>query len=109
MVDTCSELLDQIGIEGAIRVGDIFALMVEWFASQRDYQQAYQSIQKMRARNLLLAPYLDSELIDAVYRAVGVEPEPEAEMARGPAASTKASEGEVDDDNEAIDDEVEDD
>jgi hypothetical protein len=39
MIRTCSALLSELGIEGAIRVGDIFALLVEWFASQRDYQQ----------------------------------------------------------------------
>ena len=48
-VRTCFELLDQPEIEQALRVGDVFALMVEWFYSQQQMDQAYSLIEKMVA------------------------------------------------------------
>eukprot|EP00966_Prymnesium_polylepis_P131212 3034318-Prymnesium_polylepis.1 len=34
MIQLCHELLEQLDVESAIRVGDVYALMVEWFYSQ---------------------------------------------------------------------------
>jgi hypothetical protein len=61
-------------------------------------------IEKMRARDILLAPYLDSDLIETVYRAVGLQPELEADMRRGPAQSVKPE----DDDEGELDEELDD-
>lgn len=66
--------------------------------------QAYQMMQKMRARNILYQPYLDVELTDSVYRAVGVEPEPEPVGNRGGPSQSLRPE-----DDDVIDDEVEED
>eukprot|EP00952_Eustigmatos_sp_NYUAD-ZCMA_P004163 18322-Eustigmatos_ZCMA.PRE.1 len=61
MVQTCHQLLDTVrrshrlcdinhnmtpGIESAIRVGDCFALLVEFHYSQRDMREAYKLIQQ---------------------------------------------------------------
>ena len=35
----CHQLLDQADVEAAIRVGDVYALMVEWFYSQRQMEE----------------------------------------------------------------------
>lgn len=40
MVKRCHEMLDQLNVESAIRVGDVYALMVEWFFSQHQMDQA---------------------------------------------------------------------
>ena len=37
-------------VESAIRIGDVFALMVEWCYSQQQMEQAYTLIEKMRSR-----------------------------------------------------------
>lgn len=60
-------------------------------------------IEKMRARDILLAPYLDAELIETVYRAVGLQPEVESDVRRGPAQSVKPE-----DDDEVLDEELDD-
>ena len=37
----CHDLLEQPDVEAAIRVGDVYALMIEWFYSQRQMEQAH--------------------------------------------------------------------
>jgi hypothetical protein len=39
-VKMCFELLDGPEVENALRIGDVYALMVEWFHSQGDFPQA---------------------------------------------------------------------
>ncbi len=36
--------------------------------------QAFRLIESMRQRGIVLAPFLDSDLISTVYRSMGVEP-----------------------------------
>ena len=38
-VKVCFELLEQPEVENALRVGDVYALMVEWFHSQGQFDQ----------------------------------------------------------------------
>ena len=73
MVETCRTLLDVEDIEGAVRVGDIFALLVEFYTGRQEYEQAYQLIEQMRDRQIVLPLYLESQLVQAVYSAMGVE------------------------------------
>ena len=72
MVRECHELLGQPEVESAIRVGDVYALMVEWYYSQQQMDQAYALIEKMRARGIILSPYLDSEMVHTIYSAMGM-------------------------------------
>eukprot|EP01012_Entosiphon_sulcatum_P045924 TRINITY_DN6146_c0_g1_i1.p1 TRINITY_DN6146_c0_g1~~TRINITY_DN6146_c0_g1_i1.p1 ORF type:complete len:1449 (+),score=295.84 TRINITY_DN6146_c0_g1_i1:53-4399(+) len=73
MIRMCQALLDDPEIDSAIRVGDIYALLVEFYSSQRDMQHAYGLIEKMRDKGIVLSYYLEQSLIENVYRAVGVE------------------------------------
>eukprot|EP01050_Picozoa_sp_SAG11_P019618 SAG11_NODE_3158_length_2643_cov_2.460299_4_plen_69_part_00 len=41
-------------------MGDVYALLVEYYHSQQNMQQAYMLIEKMRGRNIILSPYLVS-------------------------------------------------
>ena len=66
--DSCA----QPEVESAIRVGDVYALMVEWYYSQQQMDQAYALIEKMRARGIILSPYLDSEMVHTIYSAMGM-------------------------------------
>ena len=50
-----AEFGEQPDVESAIRVGDVYALMVEWFHSQGQMDQAYSLIEKMVARSIVLA------------------------------------------------------
>jgi len=72
MIQLCHELLEQLDVESAIRVGDVYALMVEWFYSQHQMEQAYALIDKMRNASIILSPYLDHEMVGAICTAVGM-------------------------------------
>ena len=72
MVSMCHQLLEQPDVEAAIRVGDVYALMVEWYYSQQQMEQAYSLVEKMRARSIILSPYLDQEMVHAIYGAMGL-------------------------------------
>ena len=61
-------------VQNSIRVGDVFALLIEFYYSQRQMQQAYELIENMRSRNIVLSPYLDQAMVNTVYEAVGVAP-----------------------------------
>jgi len=101
MVRLCHELLEQHDVESAIRVGDVYALMVEWYYSQQQMEQAYSLIEKMRSRSIILSPYLDHEMVHAIYGAMGMP------VAQDP----PPPQGGQDDDgpDEVIDEDVEDD
>ena len=71
MVTLCDQLINQPGVEEAIRLGDVFAQLVEFFNSSRQFPQAYQYIEKMRKKNIIITPYLDPSLVEQVYNAVG--------------------------------------
>jgi len=90
-VKTCFQLLDTLEVENALRVGDVYALMVEWFYSQSEMEQAYQLIQKMVGRSIVLAPYLDQEMVSAICASMGV-PVPQDPAPAAPAAPTDADE-----------------
>ena len=49
--------------EQAVRVGDVFALLVEYYHAEGNMQQSYVLIEKMLERKIIINPYLDSELV----------------------------------------------
>jgi len=73
MVKIAHQLVEQPAVESAVRVGDVYALLVEYYHQQGNMQQAYVLIEKMRERKIILNPYLDTELIEEVYRTMGAE------------------------------------
>jgi len=73
MVKISHQLLEQPDVEQAVRVGDVFALLVEFYHSQGNMQQAYVLIEKMQERKIIINPYLDTELVDQVYQTMGEE------------------------------------
>ena len=52
----------------------MYALMVEWFSSQRRVQEAHKLIEQMRERGIVLSPYVDAEMVRETYAAVGAVP-----------------------------------
>lgn len=68
----CFQLLDQPKVDAAVQVGDVFALLIEFYYSEQHYEQAYQMIEKMRQRRIVLGPYLDQTMCDTIYRHMGI-------------------------------------
>ena len=54
--------------QASIRIGDVYALLVEFYYAQRNMEQAFRLIESMRQRGIVLAPFLDTDLISTVYR-----------------------------------------
>ena len=54
---------DAIAAEQAVRIGDVFALLVEYYHAEGNMQQSYVLIEKMQERKIIINPYLDTELV----------------------------------------------
>jgi len=72
MLRKCNELLVHPDVESAIRVGDVYGTLFEYYYSQRDMPQAFTILQKMRDGSIILDPYVDEDMVDKVHDAVGV-------------------------------------
>jgi len=72
MVGICETLLQEPMVEEAIRSGDCYAMLVEYFYSKRSFREAYGYLQEMEDRRIPLNPYLESSIIDDILKAVGV-------------------------------------
>eukprot|EP00192_Tetraselmis_astigmatica_P000931 CAMPEP_0117694304 /NCGR_PEP_ID=MMETSP0804-20121206/27375_1 /TAXON_ID=1074897 /ORGANISM="Tetraselmis astigmatica, Strain CCMP880" /LENGTH=1395 /DNA_ID=CAMNT_0005507981 /DNA_START=130 /DNA_END=4318 /DNA_ORIENTATION=+ len=88
-VSVCEELLAEVpdemdASEASIRIGDVFAMLVEYHHGQRNFERAYQLVEKMRVRRIILSPYLDSQMVAEIYRAMGLSSTPmDAEQDNG--------------------------
>eukprot|EP01038_Epipyxis_sp_PR26KG_P011964 gene11964-16014_t len=72
MVSICESLLHEPMLEEAIRAGDCLAMLVEHFYSTNQMQEAYDKLQEMESRRIQLHPYIENEIIDSVYNAIGI-------------------------------------
>jgi intraflagellar transport protein 140 len=80
MVSVCEKMLDVPEIETAVRIGDIFAQLVEYYTGARDFESAYRTVERMRQRGIILTPYLDHAMLSSIYSEAG-QPVPETEAA----------------------------
>jgi len=80
MIKLCHSLLDTPDVEQGIRVGDVYALMVEYHHSQNQMQEGFVLIQRMRDARIILSPYLDREMIESIFRANGLDPVQDEEL-----------------------------
>jgi intraflagellar transport protein 140 len=83
MIAVLEELLENPDSERGVRVGDIFALMVEYHYSQADYVRAFECVERMRERQIVLDPYLDKKMVQEIYRQVGQPLEQEEHGSEG--------------------------
>merc|ERR1719265_3114300 len=104
MVSVCEQMLDMPDVETAVRVGDVFAQLVEHYAEMRDYQHAHSTVERMRSRNIILNPYIDRALMETIYNAVGLAAPESGEPlgAGGALAAGPAEEAEAEIDDEEI-------
>jgi intraflagellar transport protein 140 len=93
MVEVCSQLLEQRDAEPAIRVGDVYALLVYFNAQQKDWGKAHSYLEAMRARAIPLEPYIDAPLVKNAYVQCGREPPSPAAGSGSAGGEGKAEEG----------------
>lgn len=73
MQKLCNQLLDHPEVESAIRIGDVFAQLIEYNYEKGDLESAYKYLQAMKKKKIILTPYLDQEMVDHIYKANGVK------------------------------------
>eukprot|EP00343_Euplotes_focardii_P004045 CAMPEP_0205812010 /NCGR_PEP_ID=MMETSP0205-20121125/16338_1 /ASSEMBLY_ACC=CAM_ASM_000278 /TAXON_ID=36767 /ORGANISM="Euplotes focardii, Strain TN1" /LENGTH=161 /DNA_ID=CAMNT_0053092009 /DNA_START=184 /DNA_END=666 /DNA_ORIENTATION=- len=69
----CLQLLGYPEVETAVRVGDLYAQLIEYYYEKRDFQSAYTQLQGMKKRKILVTPYLDNEMINEIYSQNGIK------------------------------------
>lgn len=61
-------------MEEAIRLGDVFAQLIEHtFFKKSDVQSAYGYLEKMKKKGIIVTPYLDSGMLEKIYRGMGMQ------------------------------------
>jgi hypothetical protein len=73
MVDICKSLLKEPMLEDAIRAGDCLAMLVEHYHGAGRMEDAYEHLRDMESRSIALHPYVDAQILDEVFRAVGAD------------------------------------
>ena len=68
----CDRLVDTPGVEEAIRLGDVFAQLIEHYYDKNNYQDAYKYLEKMKAKKIIVTPYLDPQIVEDIYKGVGI-------------------------------------
>lgn len=49
-------------------MGDVYALMVEYWFEKGQMENAYSLVEEMRSRNIVLTPYIDRIMLEAVLK-----------------------------------------
>ncbi|XP_075422551.1 intraflagellar transport protein 140 homolog isoform X2 [Ascaphus truei] len=70
----CELLLEEPDLDGAIRIGDVYGLLVEHYTQQEDFQKAYRCLEEMRAKmpSVNLTYYVSQSTVEAVHRALSI-------------------------------------
>jgi intraflagellar transport protein 140 len=79
MVDICIQLTQDASVEQVLRVGDVYAVLVEWSFMQRDMATAHKYLQEMDTRGLDMESFVEGRVVDAVFEAVGATRSRESE------------------------------
>jgi pentatricopeptide repeat protein len=72
MASICEQLVDQKDVEQAIRLGDVFAQLIEHYMKQGQGQKAYEYLERMKKKKIVVTPYLDANVIENIYKAMGM-------------------------------------
>lgn len=72
MIEIVTRLLDEPGIEEAIRVGDAYAMLAEVHYSQGDISKSFEVMETMRKRGLMVKSYVDPRVMQDVQQKMGI-------------------------------------
>jgi len=50
-------------VESAIRAGDVYAQMIEYYHEIKEYKLAFVLIEKMQDKGIIVNPYLDQGIV----------------------------------------------
>ena len=73
MIQMFMSLLEEEDCDTALRVGDVFAVMIEYYYSEGKYQQCYHLLTKMKERNIEWGPYVEKSMTSHIMRSLGMD------------------------------------
>ncbi|TYZ64918.1 hypothetical protein PybrP1_001141 [[Pythium] brassicae (nom. inval.)] len=100
LVEVVLRLLDEPGVDEAIRVGDALALLADAYYEQGDRGRALETLEAMKKRGLALKNYVDPRLVQDVYQKMDVASDSDAMDKQRKLAPSERKMG-ADDDEEA--------
>lgn len=71
MITICEALLQDPDIDEAVRLGDIFSMLVEFYVANRQYSEAYNHVKEMQSRKINVNQFLENSQLEEIYKAVG--------------------------------------
>ncbi|XP_068100486.1 intraflagellar transport protein 140 homolog isoform X2 [Hyperolius riggenbachi] len=73
-VRQCELLLEEPDMESAVRIGDVYGLLVDHYTQQGDFQKAYRYLEEMRSKmpSVNLSYYVPQGTVEAIYRALSI-------------------------------------
>merc|ERR1712151_1047638 len=99
-------MLELPDIESAVRVGDVFAQLVEHYVAIRDYHQAEITVRRLQERGVALSPYIDRSMLEQIYGNVGL-PMPECEPVQNNNAMYAGQHHGMEGDDDNVDEDIE--
>ncbi|OWZ10206.1 Intraflagellar Transport Protein 140 [Phytophthora megakarya] len=72
MMDIVTKLMEEPGIEEAIRVGDGYAMLVEGYYEEGDLNKSFETMEEMKRRGLTLKTYVNPRVVEDVQAKLGV-------------------------------------
>ncbi|XP_020899151.2 intraflagellar transport protein 140 homolog, partial [Exaiptasia diaphana] len=99
----CQLLLEEPDLETAVRIGDVYGLIIEYYARQQNHSKAYSFMEDMRQRvpTVNMAYYVNMKTIEAVHKSLGIP------LGRGMGAEREIKAGLDEDEGEEVEEEVE--
>lgn len=81
-IKQCQILLEEPDLESGVRVGDVYGVMIEYYARRDRWKAAHAAIEEMKSRipNMSIGYYVNMRTVEAVYRALDI---PMGDMNRG--------------------------
>ncbi|XP_070580461.1 intraflagellar transport protein 140 homolog isoform X2 [Ptychodera flava] len=70
----CQLLLEETDLDSAVRIGDVYGLMIEHYARTENYKQAYHCMEEMRKRvpAMNMAYYVNMRTVEAIHKALDI-------------------------------------
>jgi intraflagellar transport protein 140 len=72
MMDIVTKLLEEPGIEEAIRVGDGYAMLTEAYYEEGELTKSFEAMEEMTRKGLTVKTYVDPRVVEAVQAKLGV-------------------------------------
>ncbi|KAK1948293.1 Intraflagellar transport protein 140 [Phytophthora citrophthora] len=72
MMEIVTKLLEEPGIEEAIRVGDGYAMLAEGYYGEGELEKSLEMMEEMKRKGLTLKAYVDPRIVEAVQAKLGV-------------------------------------